>query len=143
MVFARPRPGHLFNMAEKGAHGTQRWTGDTPGGAEVAEPSRWVVWGTGAPLEGEGLALASDDDIAQGIARGVDPEWEREEKRWVVIATADESSIDALVGEERRIRGYAAYLVEGKGDEMPASPMRGTLRSDVGPRRKVDQPRPT
>lgn len=117
--------------------------GDTLGGGEVAEPARWVMWGVGKPIEGEGFALASDDDIAQGIARGADPEWEREDDGWVVVATGDESSIDALVRDDRRIRGYASHLVEGKAEEMPARPMRGTLRSDVGPRRKVDQPRPT
>lgn len=113
----------------------RRWVGDQP----VRDPParRWVVWGTGARFPRAPFAYGVGNDVAEGIVRTSDPDWL---PGWLAIVEADEQTIDEWsIDSGGR---YAPYLINGKTEEV-AGPMSGTLRSDVAPRRKVDQPRPS
>jgi hypothetical protein len=122
-------------------HDTRDWVGDNAP-PEADEVREWVVWGAGLADPSRVPPGAPADDIALDIARAEDPYWSSMSQTWCVVVRADENDIDAFVEEESSARGYAAFLMEGRNDEMPRGYMRGRLRSDVGPRRKVDQPRP-
>ena len=133
-------------MTRKAGHTeARRWQGDNAVANELDEVRSFVVWGDGY-LAPEGLTEAREGtDIAEGIARTADERWGAlsAEQRWCAIVVADEDEIDALV-QDGLATGYAPYLVDGKNEEIPPDGgiMRPTLRSDVAPRRKVDQPRP-
>jgi hypothetical protein len=122
------------------ARDSRRWTGDVAS----YEPTirRFVLWGTGSGFSDAPFAMDAANDIAEEIAQGIDEAWSRESDRWAVIVEADESDIDEWVRTNLSARGYAPYLAPGRNDELPAERMRGTLRGDAAPRRKVDQPRP-
>lgn len=121
------------------------WVGDNAIRNDLDVARDWVVWGVGAAPPEEMPDAGGANDVAQMVARGNDPEWfETDEAyRWVITIRAYESDIDAVARDHPdSVWGYAPYLAEGKPEEMPATYMRGTLRNDVAPRRKVDQPRP-
>ncbi|MCA1830056.1 MAG: hypothetical protein LC663_00870 [Actinobacteria bacterium] len=90
------------------------WVGDNAVRDDIDVVREWIVWGVGTAPPSEIEEARAANDVA--------------------------TMIDDLSHSHGGIWGYAAYLVEGKNDEVPARYMRGTLRSDVGPRRKVDQP---
>jgi hypothetical protein len=114
----------------------RRWIKDQP----THEPSarRWVVWGEGDRFPDAPFAYGAANDIAEGIARARQSGWER---GWLAIVDADEATMDEWAAETGA--RYAPYLIDGKNEEAAAAPMSGTLRGDVAPRRKVDQPRPS
>jgi hypothetical protein len=112
----------------------RRWVKDQP----TSEPDsrRWVVWGDGDRFPDAPFAYGVANDVAEGIARASGGTWQ-----WLAFVDAAESIIDEWAAETGA--RYAPYLVDGKNEEAAAAPMSGTLRSDVAPRRKVDQPRPS
>ncbi|MFN2614719.1 MAG: hypothetical protein ABR552_07900 [Actinomycetota bacterium] len=118
------------------------WVGDNAVRDDIDVVREWIVWGVGTAPPSEIEEARAANDVATMIAKGHDPEWFDTDAgyRWAILVRGVESDIDDLSHSHGGIWGYAAYLVEGKNDEVPARYMRGTLRSDVGPRRKVDQP---
>jgi hypothetical protein len=122
------------------ASGTEqrRWVGDNDRTGEI---QRWVLWGDGEPPE-DLSGAETGTDIARHVAQAHDPDWAVRTGGWVLTITADDSAVDELLVSQPHILGAAPYLAAGKTEEVPDKPMRGTLRSDVGPRRKADQPRP-
>ena len=101
-----------------------------------ADIGRWIVWGTGEAPALEGTEPGPD--VAMEMARESDPAWWDRPDRWVVIVDGEESRADELAADTPEARGYAPYLAAGREEEMPSEPMRGTLRSDVAPRRKAE-----
>jgi hypothetical protein len=126
------------------ARDERRWVGDNAVGEDSDVVREWVLWGVGTAPPGDVTHEQPANDVALMLARGHDPEWFDTDARyrWAIIIRGDESDVDALGHEHGGVWGYAPYLAEGKSEQMPARYMWGTLRSDVGPRRKVDQPRP-
>jgi hypothetical protein len=114
----------------------RRWVKDQP----THEPTlrRWVVWGDGDRFPDAPFAYGAANDVAEGIVRSSEDVWRR---GWLAIVEAEESVIDEWATEHGA--RFAPYLVGGKTEEAAAAPMSGTLRSDVAPRRKADQPRPS
>ena len=119
------------------------WHGTVAAANELDSDRRWVVWGVG-PEAPSMLGGEAANDIAEGIARAADEEWQNFDpaERWVVLVSAEETDLDELLEDSGSTRGYAPYLVPGKTEEMPDGYMKGRLRGDVALRRKVDQPRP-
>lgn len=103
---------------------------------ERGEQMRWVVWGVGQPPDIEGAEPASD--VAMRMAAEKDPRWARRADRWAVIVLGTESEVDTLVSDTAEAAGYTEFLTPGRDEEMPSEPMKGTLRSDVAPRRKAE-----
>ena len=114
--------------------------GSERGSVEARSPNadvgRWIVWGTGEPPVVDGAQPGPD--VAMEMAREHDPAWWDHADRWVVIVDGEESRADELVAELPEARGFAPYLAAGRDEELPTTPMRGTLRSDVAPRRKAE-----
>jgi hypothetical protein len=125
------------------ARNVRSWQGTVAAANELENYRQWVAWGVGqdAPsiLEGEPA-----NDVATGIASAADPEWAGMDpaERWAVTMTGEEADVEELLADCGSAMGHAPYLAPGKTEEVPDSYMSGTLRGDVAPRRKVDQPRP-
>ena len=119
------------------------WHGTVAAANELDSDRKWVVWGVG-PEAPSIIGGEPANDIAEGIAQAADPEWSTfgRDERWVVTVTGEEADIEERLQESGSTRGHAPYLAPGKSEEMQDGYMRGTLRGDVAPRRKVDQPRP-
>ncbi|HVL32855.1 MAG TPA: hypothetical protein VM600_04665 [Actinomycetota bacterium] len=129
---AHPRTNHV-----------RSWIGESAADPGIDETRQWVVWG-GSNIPEEIMFDGVGNDIAEGIARAQDPQWAERDDRWVVVLRASESDVDALAADRAAVFGYAPYLVDGLPEEVPDDGyMEGTLRSDVAPRRKVEQPRPS
>lgn len=122
----------------------RKWAGDNAVANELDEIRSFVLWGRGYGPPEELVDARDGNHIAAVIARAHDDAWDHLDpaERWVVIVRGDENDVDALVQEDETVLGYAPYLIDGKQEETPPGYMKGRLRSDVGPRRKVDQPRP-
>lgn len=103
---------------------------------ERGEQTRWVVWGVGQPPDIPEAQVASD--LAMRMAAEKDARWARRADRWAVVLLGTESEIDALVSGTDEAAGYTEFLAAGREEEMPSEPMKGTLRSDVAPRRKAE-----
>lgn len=125
------------------ARDVRAWQGTVAAANDLKNSGEWIAWGVGqeAPsiLGGEPA-----NDIAEAIVRVEDPEWwdMDEHERWVIRMRGEESAVEDLLADCGSARGHAPYLAPGKREEMPDGYMTGTLRGDVAPRRKVDQPRP-
>ena len=134
------------------ARDARTWEGDVAAANHLDEVRHWVVWGIGGlaergaedPMEGEMPPAEPGNDVAEAIARGRDPEWDREEEwdRWVVIVQADEDDVDAWGQNDETVRGYAPYLVDRDATRADTDRMRGVLRSDRVRRRRFDTGRP-
>src|ERR1043166_7848518 len=122
------------------AQDTRRWTGDVA--ADEPKVRRFVLWGVGTGFSDSPFVMDAANDVADGIVEGIDAAWAEEPNRWAVIVEADENDVDEWVRTHPIARGYAPYLTPGRDEDSEGPMMRGTLRNDVGPRRKVDQPRP-
>jgi hypothetical protein len=118
----------------------RRWVGGVV--SEEPRVRRFVVWGTGTGFSDAPFAVDASNDIAEGIVRGIDHMWSEERDRWCAIVEADENEVDEWARTNPAVHGYTPYLAPGLDVDLPNEPMRGTLRSDVAPRRKVEQPRP-
>lgn len=114
--------------------------GSERGSVEARSPNadvgRWIIWGTGEAPEIQDARPGPD--VAMEMARESDPRWWDRPDRWIVIVDGGESRADELVADLPEARGYAPYLAAGRDEEAPDAPMRGTLRSDVAPRRKAE-----
>lgn len=109
--------------------------------SDLDDGRRHVVWGVGAVPAGLQRA-EGDDDLAEAFARGADPDWDGLDDRWAIIVEGDEEEIESVIVDADSVRGRAPYLAPGRTDEVAEGYMSDTLRGDVGPRRKVEQPRP-
>ncbi|HEX2053549.1 MAG TPA: hypothetical protein VHJ78_07500 [Actinomycetota bacterium] len=127
------------------ASDVRAWHGTVAASNELDSRREWVVWGVG-PEAPSVLGGTPGNDIAEGIARAADEEWAAmgAQEKWIVTLTAGETDLEEILADSGSTRGHAPYLAPGKSEEMPEDGlMEGTLRNDVAPRRKVDQPRPS
>ena len=121
------------------ARATKRAEGEA-GSTEAQSPNRdigrWIVWGTGEPVDIVGAQAASG--VAMEMAAENDRFWARRPDRWAVTVDGEESAVESLVAELPGALGFAPYLAAGRSEDVPPEPMKGTLRSDVAPRRKAE-----
>ena len=123
------------------------WDGVVAEANDLDEVRTWVVWGDGPTPEREAdpraivtpPGMRPGNDIAEDIARGVDPGWAElsPDERWLALVELDENDVDEWTSDDARVRGYTPYLIDARQTKVGSTePMRGVLRSDSIRRRK-------
>lgn len=125
------------------ARAVRSWQGTVASANDLENDREWVVWGVGREAPSV-MGGEPGNDIAEAIAKSSDSRWAAMglAERWVIRVAGEESVVEDLLEESGSALGHAPYLAPGKHEEVSDARMRGTLRGDVAPRRKVDQRRP-